>query len=186
MSNFHRNKIAEKIPIIWCDNCLGKKRTNKKFAMYKIYQVEDKTLYLCRDCFIKYNKIHDVKLKKVVDFSSNPLNIPDEKWLMDLRNYWKSFREFGNEEFLDFRKSPGFDWVFMTSNFRDYLELSDEDKKEFQISYKFSPLAPAIDLVVLDWKDGTKIGYSHEGEIICKILSDESVLFYSKRTKKDN
>jgi len=180
MSFFKKVKIAEKISVQKCDYCIGKKRTQSKTALYKIFQVEDKTLFLCRDCFIEFEKTHDVKLKKVVDFSSNPLNLPDETFLIEIREYWKSFREFGEEKYLDFRKSPGFDWIFMQSNFRDYLELDEDTQKEFQFDYKFSNLSSSIPLVILDWKNDEKIGYSHEGEVICKIFPNKDILFYHR------
>ena len=180
MANFPKKKIAEKIPIQKCDYCIGKNRTNNRIAMYKIFQSYEKTLHLCRDCFIKYEKTHDVEIKKVVDFSSNPLNLREDSWLIEMKKYWKNFREFGNEKYLDYRKSPGFDWIFMQSNFRSYLDLPDEEQKKFQFDYKFSSLESSIPLIILDWKNDEKIGYSSGGEIICKIFPNKDILFYHR------
>jgi hypothetical protein len=178
--NFPKNLMVEKIPVQKCDYCIGKKRTNNKYALYKIFQVEDKTLHLCRDCFVKFEKTHDIQMKKIVDFSSNPLNIPSGDWVIKLGKYWKSFREFGEENYLDFRKEPGIMSLFMDINFYEYKKLSPEDQKEFQFNYKISQYAPAFPLVILDWEKGEKIGYTHSGEIVCKIYPNEDILLYHR------
>ena len=183
-NKFPRRIISEKIFNIKCDYCKKKKRDAYKVAEYKIYHEENKTLCLCTKCYREYEKIHNVQLKKVMDFSSYPLVLPDKTFLMELRKYWKSFREFGNEKYLDFRKDTGYDFIDFLLLFEKYKRLSDDEKKEFQISYKISQYAPSIPMVVLDWENGKKIGFSHSGEIICKISSNGDILLYHKHYKK--
>ena len=180
MSFFRKRILAERIYNEKCHYCSQKKRDSFRIAEYKIRQPEDKTIFLCTKCYKKYEKIHDVLLKKVVDFSDKPLNLPEESWLVEMKSHWKSFREFGSEKYLDFRKDPGWDAIFFILLFEDYKKLSDDEKKEFQISYKISQYAPSIPMVILDWENDIKIGFSHEGEIICKIFPNEDILLFHK------